>query len=378
MSETAEPAVEEQIPASETPGVEEQIPANDQPAEKAEFSRDSITSEERKAILNGKGNEVFEARKSKEAEPVKAEATKGTEEDAPKEGDTEKKAGMPKLRITPKDEQELQFDSLRKEGKSATEAYREIYGEPASGEKPKQEKPKEEEKPVEEEKDPSPEIETNIESAKTELSDLEAQLAEAQEAEDVKEVSDILRKISAKEKDVEKLESDLNAVQQSKESKMVQAFNAKVSESADRVYEKFPVLGEDDSPERQEFIDYYKSRTEDPDYESIFNSPRWPEMMAREFADVKGLQSGEKPAEAALTPPDDKKEATQQEKSKDKATPAKTQSPAKPSAAKALTTGDNEKEGSFQVSAETYRQNKAKMTLAEKKALLNGVPVRDA
>jgi len=369
--------------------------APEQPAaEPVKFDRSQMSAEDRMAILQGKGAEVYAAQQQKAAEakpgeepaepkPEDSEPAKKQDEPKPEsdpkpedakpepkkdeEEEDDEPVKMPKLRITPKDAKQLQFFSLIKEGKSEQEAFKEVYGAP----KPEPEKPKPE--PKEEVKNPFEEIDASIETANSELEDLEQRLTDAQEAEDVKESSDLTRQIVKKELEIEGLKKDRDGIEQSQVDEQMNAFDTKVQESADKVYAKFPDLADEKSDARKEFLEYYAAKAKDPDYEAVFKSAKWPEIMAREFADEKGLTpAGAKPPESPTPPDEPKKEATPPKPAAEK----KPEAPKpKASASKVLTSGDDSQAASIQKSRETYQKDRKNMTLEEKKALLGKVPV---
>jgi hypothetical protein len=57
-------------------------------------------------------------------------------------------------------------------------------------------------------------------------------------------------------------------------------------ESRDRVYDRFPDLKDKNSVLRKQFDDYVSQAQSDPDYAAVFDSPRWPELLANEFASM--------------------------------------------------------------------------------------------
>jgi len=383
MSETSTP------PEAE---VQNPAPATTPPAAEApKLDRASLTPEQRQMVLAGKVGDVIAQQQEAKAkadeppagekppvekpkdEPAKPDqaATK-VEETTPAEKKTDDNEDgpveLPKLRVKPKDGLELEFLNLLQQGKSVKEASEAVYG---SAQPTKEKTPKQEAAPKEE--SPFKDVDQTLNQANTELEDLEKRLEEAEEAEDIKEVSKLNREVMEKRGEIKDLNNQRKQIEEGIESDQIAEHNAKVAESSDRIFEKYPELGEEDSAIRAEFVKFYQGKTADPEYSDIFKSPRWPEMLAREFAEAKGLTpAGSKPP-APSTPPDETpKETTpkSEEKPAPKSDQREVKQPPKASASKTLTTGDDHARGTTQVSRETYQQDRKNMTLEEKKKLL--------
>jgi len=75
-------------------------------------------------------------------------------------------------------------------------------------------------------------------------------------------------------------------------------------ESRDRVYERFPQLQDKQSVYRKQFDDFVSQAQSDPDYAAVFESPRWPELIASEFAALNPMQQAQQaqPAPAPQVP----------------------------------------------------------------------------
>lgn len=375
MSETNQPVV-----------AEENIPATvNTPEEPAKFDKGSLSHADKMAILAGKGDEVI-ASKSKPAEekPPEGEEEPKAKENPPAEPKQEVKSDdddgddkpvdLPKLRIKPRDGRELEVLSLVKQGKTFQDAVDEIYGQRETP------KPKEEEVAKKPESDESPfkEVDDSIKKASSELSALEKQLEEAEEDADIKAVSRLNREIMRKEQQVENLKSERKQIESEAKAETLNAFEQRVKESADRVFDKYPLLKDADASERKEFVKYYQSKAKDPDYADVFKSPKWPELMAREFADETGLASGSpSKKEAGEKVEQIKTKPAQNEDGREGNKPEvkKVTSQPRQSPSKTLTTGDGDQSGSVQVSLETWQKDRSKMTLDEKRALLGRTSV---
>jgi len=72
-------------------------------------------------------------------------------------------------------------------------------------------------------------------------------------------------------------------------------------DSRDRVYNRFPQLQDKQSVYRKQFDDFVSQAQSDPDYAAVFESPRWPELIASEFASINPMQQAQ-PAPAPQVP----------------------------------------------------------------------------
>ena len=368
---------------NDTDAAEVENPASDnnEVTEPVEFKRETLSPEQRMNVLAGKGADVFDAQKLPDAKVDDGEKPQDAVQDAETtakeaaeaaavkslEDDDGKPLKMPKLRYQPKDPKELEVMSLVQQGKSFSEATTEVYGEttPAAKADEAPEAKATEAKEADEQGDPQlTQFNTDVEKAENELADLEQRLTDATEAEDIAESTKLTREIVRKEFEVENQKSARDQYSEGQVQDELNAHDTKVQESADTIYENFPTLADEESTDRAEFIEFYKGKGKDPDYADVFKSPKWPEIMAREFTVSKGiLPVGAKPQESP-TPPVEKKEAKKEQAARSK--PAPKQTPA----AKNLTSGDGHQDGSTQVSAASYQTDGKKMSLADKKALL--------
>ena len=82
-----------------------------------------------------------------------------------------------------------------------------------------------------------------------------------------------------REREVERQQLDIENTQRSK-----------AMESRDKAIEVYPELGDKSSVYRKEFDDFISQTSRNPDYNSIFESPNWCELMAHTFASQKGYQ----------------------------------------------------------------------------------------
>lgn len=190
---------------------------------------------------------------------------------------------------------------------SLAEAYRQVYGEQTTP--PASAPPKTETTPAP--ADPAATIKTEIAAKQAEIAALETKITTAAENMEVTAVSAHTRAISKIEREIERLEDRAKEVvanaQKSTEDAATAQFRAREKESTGAAIKEFPVLGDKNSAERKEFDAFVEAKSQDTDYEGIFSSSRWPIIIAREFAEAKGLKAAPStatpPAAAAATPP---------------------------------------------------------------------------
>ena len=176
---------------------------------------------------------------------------------------------------------------LQKQGYTAAQATAAVTAEPA--------------KPAE--AAPAPVAEAPaLASAKSALAALETQLTKAQEDADLGAVTKLMREIGKAERAVERIEAESAAVAQSKADEATHNFRQREAAVAKEVYSVFPKLGDPASPEHAEFQSFVDLKFGDPDYSAIFTSPRWPKVLANEFAEAKGWSKAPAPASATGTP----------------------------------------------------------------------------
>lgn len=193
---------------------------------------------------------------------------------------------LAKRRIRPKSDLDQQvIDLYRSEGfqGSFQDASSVIYGNPA----PVQNQAA----PVEPPRDPQQEANDHIEGVRTEIDTLNNQVREAAEALDTGLALDLQSQVMEKKLEIQKLET-LNHVNQ--ERMRFEAENtrrARSAESRDQAINEYPQLGDESSIYRKEFDSFVNQASNNPDYSPLFQSPKWPEMLAREFGSMKGVQA---------------------------------------------------------------------------------------
>lgn len=89
-----------------------------------------------------------------------------------------------------------------------------------------------------------------------------------------------------KELELQNLTSRKERMEEAQSQQVYQTHRSKAMESRDRVYEKYPALQDKASVYRKQFDDYVSQAQSDPDYAAVFDSPKWPELLANEFASI--------------------------------------------------------------------------------------------
>jgi hypothetical protein len=258
-----EPVAEEQIPETEDEGLEPQAESQEPEAE-AEVSLDAPESE--------------------------------TDEDE------EEKLG--KRRIRPRNELDQQvIDLYRSEGFSGSfaDASRIIYGQNAEP-APQSISPNQEQVEASE-PDPISGIDKEADDIRASILELEGKVEQAAEDLETTEALRLQREIMKQELQLQNLTLRKQQIEQDREQQIYQSHRTRAMESRDRVYERFPALQDKQSVYRKQFDDFVSQAQTDPDYAAVFESPRWPELIASEFAALNPMQNVPAPAQAAPQAP---------------------------------------------------------------------------
>ena len=133
-----------------------------------------------------------------------------------------------------------------------------------------------------------------------EIASLEKQVHDAAEELDTTKALTLQREIMKKEMAIQSLvDRRERENERYRESKHAQE-RSKAEESRDIVYQAYPELADSNNVYRKEFDDFCNIAQSDPDFAHVFNSPRWPEIMANDFAARKGYA----PQAATTAPPE--------------------------------------------------------------------------
>ena len=226
-----------------------------------------------------------------------------TEAEDTESGDEEEKLG--KRRIRPRNELDQQvIDLYRSEGFSGSfaDASRIIYGQNAEP-APQSISPNQEQVEATE-PDPISGIDKEADDIRASILELEGKVEKAAEDLETTEALRLQREIMKQELQLQNLTLRKQQVEQEREQQVYQSHRSKAMESRDRVYERFPQLQDKQSVYRKQFDDFVSQAQSDPDYAAVFESPRWPELIASEFAALNPMQQAPQaqPAPAPQVP----------------------------------------------------------------------------
>ena len=222
----------------------------------------------------------------------------------PEETDEEEEK-LGKRRIRPRNELDQQvIDLYRSEGFSGSfaDASRIIYGQSAEP-TPQSISPNQEQVEATE-PDPISGIDKEADDIRASILDLEGKVEKAAEDLETTEALRLQREIMKQELQLQNLTLRKQQVEQDREQQVYQSHRSKAMESRDRVYERFPQLQDKQSVYRKQFDDFVSQAQSDPDYAAVFESPRWPELIASEFASINPMQQAQQaqPAPAPQVP----------------------------------------------------------------------------
>jgi len=192
---------------------------------------------------------------------------------------------LAKRRIRPKSDQDQQvIDLYRSEGFQGTfaDASSIIYGQPQAAQAPQQAA-----------EAPPPrnyvkEVKDYVGHVQSEIDELNSKVLEAAENMDTAEAIKLQQQITNKQLQIQKVETKRDMYVQRSRSAQEQSRRARSTESRNVAVSEFPELANDTSMYRKEFDHFVDLAQSDPDYAPIFQSSRWPELMAREFGTMKG------------------------------------------------------------------------------------------
>lgn len=216
------------------------------------------------------------------------------------EPEDEEKLG--KRRIRPRNELDQQvIDLYRSEGfaGSFADASRVIYGQEAQ---PAQQSFQPNQEVEASGPDPFQGIDKQSDDIRTSILELEGKVEKAAEDLETTEALRLQREIMKQELQLQNLNLRKEQMQREQEQEVYQSHRSKAMESRDRVYERYPDLQDKNNVLRKHFDDYVSQAQNDPDYAAVFNSPRWPELLANEFAAANIPQQQAQPEQVAPAP----------------------------------------------------------------------------
>ena len=216
------------------------------------------------------------------------------ESQEPEESEEEKLA---KRRIRPRNELDQQvIDLYRSEGftGSFADASRVIYGQEVQPSSQSTYQPQEQVEASE--PDPIQGIDKQADDLRATILELEGKVEKAADELETTEALKLQREIMKAELELQTLSNRKERLEESQQQQVYQSHRSKAMESRDRVYEKYPVLQDKQSVYRKQFDDYVSQAQSDPDYAAVFDSPKWPELLANEFASMAPPPQVEAPA----------------------------------------------------------------------------------
>ena len=190
-----------------------------------------------------------------------------------------------KRRIRPRNELDQQvIDLYRSEGFSGSfaDASRVIYGQDVTA-APQNiyQQPQEVEASL---PDPASGFDGQVAALTASIQELEGKVETAAEELETTEALKLQRQIMKKELELQTLANRKERMEEAQEQHAHQTHQSKAVDSRNRVYEMYPTLQDKASVYRKQFDDYITQAQSNPDYAPVFDSPRWPELLANEFA----------------------------------------------------------------------------------------------
>lgn len=265
-------------------------PAQDagNPSDSQEIDPSQLTDEELQAFFTGE-EVVSEATPDEpEEDPLTETPEEETEVGNTTEETETEEERLAKMRVRPKDDKDQQIlDLYKSEGwnKSLAEAADVINGvEPTTPAPatPTEGKPPEGEVKAEESK---------LTELQTEVAELEKEAKDAAEDLDTAKAFELQSQIMEKKMALLRLENEEQRKAEQLQASHYETYRRKAVESRDRAIQRYPVLADEDGVERKLFDQFIKERQADPDYVAVFDSPKWVELMANEFAQANNMQA---------------------------------------------------------------------------------------
>jgi hypothetical protein len=116
------------------------------------------------------------------------------------------------------------------------------------------------------------------------IQELEQKVATAADDLETTEALKFQREIMKRELELQTAQSRKERHDEAQDLNAYNAHRGRSMESRNKVFERFPVLQDKNSIHRKQFDDFIQHSSRNPDYATVFESPKWPELMANEFA----------------------------------------------------------------------------------------------
>jgi hypothetical protein len=290
-------------------------------------------------------------------------------------------------RLHARDPKEAMMLLLIRQGKAAPDAYKEAYGSEAAPAVATPATPaaaSTQPTPAVEPESPLKALDSQITTLGTEVADLQTQIDAAKAEEDFKTAIDLVQQQGRKERLLEETkarrEGYRNHLEQRQVDEATENYRQAQAESAQAVIEKFPQLADLNGEGRAAFNLMNKQLRADPRWASVFDSPQWPEVVARRVAEEQGWfgtrQAPAAPA-APQAPAAPTATATPRPPMSTPANPLAPQQPAQaPSAATRATAAEvispaaSSSGATFTPSADTFQRDLESMPAAQRRDAL--------
>ena len=151
---------------------------------------------------------------------------------------------------------------------------------------------------------PDPFAGAKAESAalQNDITSLETKVSEAAENLETGEALQLQRDIMRKELSLQEIKNRQERHVERQQQEQFNTHRDKAVESRDRVFATYPDLANDNSVARKSFDNFVANAQQSPDYAAVFESPKWPEIMAREFVSQAPVQAQQLPTPVQAPP----------------------------------------------------------------------------
>lgn len=333
--------------------MEEQTGVVDSP-QQTELNLTDVSTDDLREALSTQQPEAVEevqeqpAEQSQQIEPEPDTTTEEVSLDQPEpeqsESDETEEERLAKRRIRPKNELDQQvIDLYRSEGFNGTfaDAASIIYQQTVQQNQPSPE-------PVQTEPQGPSQFETETGKLTEEIQQLEIKVKEAAEDMDTLQALNLQREIMKKELRIQSLHDQKEREAERNREAEYNTHRSKAVESRDRAYQSYPDLADKNSIYRKEFDHFIEQAQQNSEYSAVFNSPRWPEIMAHDFAAQKGSIGAQ--------------QSVQEQEQAPQPVVQKTVQPTMGNQAKVLTTGQTAQPVQQPQTAESVINNMGQMT----------------
>lgn len=227
-----------------------------------------------------------------------------TDPNATQPAQQEENIELPKnYRLHARDAKEAMMLLLIKQGKSAPEAYSEIYGTQKPETTTATTTTAQPEVPAAQPENPLVRYDSTITTLSTEIADLQTQIDKAKADGELATAIDLVQQQGRKERLLEQNKQERGALKFRLEQQQVEAqseqYRQAQAESARTAIEKYPQLADPKGEARAAFNLLNKQLRSDPRWAPVFDSPEWPSILAQRVAEQQGWNATPKVQTAA-------------------------------------------------------------------------------